>query len=273
MIYACDNCRFLFSRAAEPEQCPDCGKYAVRPATREERLEYEARLGAPQSAVDGERPDGHGGPPPAGAAWDAILPLLPDFTGQSVLDLGCGDGRYCRCAASRGAERVLGVDLIRRPQTAGEKDSRITYRCAAIEDLQLPEGSFDTVLSFLTLHYIQDLTALTERVYRWLRPGGRFLFTVEHPMLTAWGAQDPRRASGERLFPMDGYYAQGLRETVVLGERVTKVHRTVSAYLEAVLRSGFTLRHVMEPLPEKAPFPDRDGDPPALTLVVAAARE
>ena len=26
MIYACDNCHFLFSRTTEPEQCPDCGK-------------------------------------------------------------------------------------------------------------------------------------------------------------------------------------------------------------------------------------------------------
>ena len=34
MIYACDNCHFLFSRTTEPEQCPDCGKYTVRRASR-----------------------------------------------------------------------------------------------------------------------------------------------------------------------------------------------------------------------------------------------
>ena len=45
MIYACDNCHFLFSRTNQPEQCPDCGKYAVRKATEAERQEYMERLG------------------------------------------------------------------------------------------------------------------------------------------------------------------------------------------------------------------------------------
>lgn len=48
VIYACDNCHFLFSRTAEPEQCPDCGKYAVREATEAERQEYEERLKEPR---------------------------------------------------------------------------------------------------------------------------------------------------------------------------------------------------------------------------------
>ena len=38
MIYACDNCHFLFSRARHPEQCPNCRKYAVHDATEAERL-------------------------------------------------------------------------------------------------------------------------------------------------------------------------------------------------------------------------------------------
>ena len=44
MIFACDKCHFLFRRSAEPEQCPDCGKYAVRPADEVERKEYEEHL-------------------------------------------------------------------------------------------------------------------------------------------------------------------------------------------------------------------------------------
>mgnify|MGYP001107631464 CR=1 FL=1 len=47
MIFACDKCRFIFSRAVEPEQCPDCGKYAVRPANESEKQEYEERLKNP----------------------------------------------------------------------------------------------------------------------------------------------------------------------------------------------------------------------------------
>ena len=43
MIYACDNCRFLFERTSEPEQCPDCGKFNIRSANESEIAEYEER--------------------------------------------------------------------------------------------------------------------------------------------------------------------------------------------------------------------------------------
>lgn len=44
MVYACDTCHFLFSRVAETEQCPDCGKYTVRPAYEAEQEEFLSRL-------------------------------------------------------------------------------------------------------------------------------------------------------------------------------------------------------------------------------------
>jgi len=40
MIYVCNNCKFCFERRAEVDQCPDCGKFAVRTANEEEKLEY-----------------------------------------------------------------------------------------------------------------------------------------------------------------------------------------------------------------------------------------
>ena len=41
MVFICDHCHFLFSSAAQPEQCPDCGKRMVRAATEEEVREFE----------------------------------------------------------------------------------------------------------------------------------------------------------------------------------------------------------------------------------------
>ncbi len=39
-IYHCDSCRFTFAAKKEANQCPDCGKYAVRLATAQEKEEY-----------------------------------------------------------------------------------------------------------------------------------------------------------------------------------------------------------------------------------------
>ena len=48
----------------------------------------------------------------AGAGeWESLEPLLPDFAGKRVLDLGCGYGWHCIYAAEHGAASVTGVDL------------------------------------------------------------------------------------------------------------------------------------------------------------------
>ncbi|HIW28076.1 MAG TPA: hypothetical protein H9989_08950, partial [Candidatus Lawsonibacter pullicola] len=42
MLYACDNCHYLFPRTVE-KTCPDCGKTTIRPATDEEQEDYRKR--------------------------------------------------------------------------------------------------------------------------------------------------------------------------------------------------------------------------------------
>lgn len=42
MLYACDNCHYLFLRTSE-DTCPDCGKAMIRPTTSEEQEEYKNR--------------------------------------------------------------------------------------------------------------------------------------------------------------------------------------------------------------------------------------
>lgn len=40
MIYSCEYCHFVFENEDFSKQCPDCGKYTVRPATEAEEREY-----------------------------------------------------------------------------------------------------------------------------------------------------------------------------------------------------------------------------------------
>ncbi len=56
MIYTCDNCGFIFSRSEETEQCPDCGKYEVRPANEEEQKEFAQRMAELSESEHLERP-------------------------------------------------------------------------------------------------------------------------------------------------------------------------------------------------------------------------
>ena len=91
----------------------------------------------------------------AAGEWPAFKSLLPDMSGKSVLDLGCGFGWHCLYAREHGANRVLGIDLSEKMlqrTRAKTKDSRIEYRRSAIEDLEFDAGQFDFVISSLALH-------------------------------------------------------------------------------------------------------------------------
>ena len=89
------------------------------------------------------------------------------------------------------------------------------------------------------------------KISRFTASGGDFIFSVEHPVFTAYGTQDwYYDDAGEILhFPVDNYYYEGKRKAVFLGEEVTKYHRTLTTYLDTLLRNGFELQHIVEPQP------------------------
>ena len=191
----------------------------------------------------------------AAGEWSALEPLLPDFRGKAVLDLGCGYGWHAKYAADHGARRVVASDISRRMLERARKINRhptIFYRQEAFEDAEYRPGGFDVVLCSLMLHYLSSYDQFLDKVTRWLKPGGQLIYTVEHPVFTAAGSQDweyDETTGAIRCFPVDQYYLEGERDAVFLGEHVTKYHRTLTTYLEGLLRRGYTLEHVVEPQP------------------------
>lgn len=191
----------------------------------------------------------------AGAGeWHELKKLLPDFAGKRVLDLGCGFGWHCRYAVEHGAVSALGIDLSRRMiEGARERNAlpQVEYRVMAIEDYDFPAGAFDVVISSLAFHYLESFGDICEKVFRTLTPGGLFVFSVEHPVFTAYGTEEWYRGTdGENLhWPVDRYFMEGRRIADFLGEEVVKYHRTVTTYVGDLLRAGFAVTGVVEPQP------------------------
>jgi SAM-dependent methyltransferase len=182
--------------------------------------------------------------------WPSLRALLPDLRGRHVLDLGCGFGWFCRWAREQGAAGVLGIDVSERMLARAEAsthDPAIVYSRADLEELDLPGESFDLVYSSLAFHYLVNLEALLTQVYRALVPGGRLVFSVEHPLYTApsdltWSVN----AAGRKTWPIDRYLEEGPRSRDWLTRGVIKQHRTLATYINLLLRLGFTLTHVEE---------------------------
>ena len=80
---------------------------------------------------------------------------------------------------------------------------------------------------------MEDLDAVFANVRRTLRPGGIFLFNIEHPTFTAGVGQDwVYDEAGRPLYwPVDEYFRPGERSTRFLGCTVRKQHHTLTQIL------------------------------------------
>lgn len=130
------------------------------------------------------------------------------------------------------------------------KDPRIYYLQCAIEDYIPQPESFEVVVSSLALHYIADYRSVLRRLFDGLRPGGRFIFSVEHPVCTAnpvgWIANE---RNPNQYWPIDRYQEEGPRQTKWFVDNVIKHHRTVASYVNSLLEAGFVLNRLDEPAP------------------------
>ena len=129
-----------------------------------------------------------------------IVELIGDLTNQRILDLGCGDARFGVEALSQGCQSYIGIEgshnvvEVARKNLAGTL-GRVVQ--ATLEEWDYLATTFDIVISRLVLHYIQDVDNIFARVYQALNPGGQFVFSVEHPVITScdrgWQGTGPRQ--------------------------------------------------------------------------------
>jgi len=205
--------------------------------------------------------------------WHQLQPLFPDPAGKTVLDLGCGFGWHCKYAADLGAASVLGIDQSKTMIAEAERRNAapcIEYRVCDLLQFSYPKACYDLVISNLVLHYIEDLDAVYGLIRKTLKPGGTFLFNIEHPTFTAGVNQ---QFSADGTWPVDRYYEPGWRTADFLGYPMVKYHHTLTQILNGLLHAGFVLEAVEEAMPPKqwkAQMPEELQRP--MMLLVKAGR-
>jgi len=107
-------------------------------------------------------------------------------SGEKVLDIGCGTGRFTVPMAEKGAE-VSGLDISQpmldvASRKLAERGLNADLREGDMAHLPFPDSSFDTVTSMLALMHVplEDRPAVFGEVARVLRPGGRMLLGVKN---------------------------------------------------------------------------------------------
>ena len=168
----------------------------------------------------------------------------------TALDVGCGEGRFCRIMQSEGITTV-GIDptgaLIQR---ARELDVRGDYRIESAENFHLERASFDLVASYLSLIDIPDIVRATHNMVRVLKPGGTLLIANLTSFNTAGMPQGwSTDSDGVARFCIDHYLEERPISVEWQGIRIKNFHRPLSSYMKLFLDTGLILRHFSEPSP------------------------
>jgi malonyl-CoA O-methyltransferase len=155
----------------------------------------------------------------------ALLPLLPVCSGQSVLDLGCGSGRYLRLLRPQRPRLLVGLDV----SSAMLARARGLVARVALGDaraLPFADRSFDLVVSGLMVGHVRDLLGLLREVARVMRPAGVVVYSDLHPdgALTGWARTFRARDGSEYAAPHHVHSrADHERSCEASGLRVEKV--------------------------------------------------
>jgi len=187
---------------------------------------------------------------------EQIIPLALDLLAgrDRILDIGTGEGQIARRLFGADADEVIGVDPTRTQiDEAIKRGGGPTYLQAPADELPFDDDSFDGALACLVFEHIDAMEDALQEAARVLRPGGRFVLMLNHPLIQTPGSG---WIDDQWLDPPEQYWRIGayLQEANTV-EEVQKdvfipfVHRPLSRYLNAMVDAGLSFQRMIEPAP------------------------
>lgn len=172
----------------------------------------------------------------------------------TALDVGCGEGRFCRKLQALGLS-TTGIDPTQALLDEAQRQDPVgVYQRAWAEALPFADASFGLVVSYLTLIDIPNVVAGIAEMARVLKPGGALLIANLNSFVTAaqpHGWQGDK--DGKRYFALDHYADERADWVEWAGIRIQNWHRPFETYVQLLLGQGLQLTHFAEPQPVGGP--------------------
>ncbi|MCJ8010764.1 class I SAM-dependent methyltransferase [Paenibacillus sp. KQZ6P-2] len=174
------------------------------------------------------------------------LNLFGDITGKRALEIGCGSGHSIMYMLEQGVEEIWGLDLstvqIQTAQKVCGYNEKVKLLESSMEqDPGIPHCYFDYVYSIYALGWTLDLKKTLHNIHSYLRPGGTFIFSWEHPIHS-------RVILDNEIIRFNASYNE---EKPALHEAwkprpAVFFHRKISTYINELIEVGFIIEKVLE---------------------------
>jgi SAM-dependent methyltransferase len=187
------------------------------------------------------------------AVTEDEIRLIPDLRGKRVLELGCGSGHtLVYLWENKNASELWGLDFSEE-QIRFTKELLVNksipaklFLSSMDENPGIPENYFDLVVSIYSLGWTPDISCTITLVHSYLKPGGVFIFSWEHPVYHCLEYDDNL---GKYIFERPYVKEEPQVHPSWKGAEMVIHSRKLSTYLNALVRSGLVLEQVIESEP------------------------
>lgn len=184
----------------------------------------------------------HYGP---GAPFEDKLNLLGNLRGKKVVEIGCG-GAQCGIAMAKKGAIVTGIDqseeqLKFAKNLADKNKTKIQFIKGSFQDLKkLKSNTYDIAFSAFAFQYSPNLLKLFNQIYRILKKGGIFVYSLDHPFFSII---NPKTLKIKKSYFETGKYIEKMEK----GADFVGYNHTISELFNPLVETGFFVEKIIEP--------------------------
>lgn len=187
--------------------------------------------------------------------------LLGNVKGKTLLEVGSGSGLSIKYLMQKGAKKIFAFDISPEQNKIASSENKkhiengsvVLFQSPMEKKITLPE-KVDIVYSIYAIGWTVDPIKTLKNIYSYLKEGGLFVWSWEHPDFNRTAFGDGKVAYQYSYFDKESYKIKRWKDS----GGVYLYPRTVSYWFKSLKEAGFEVIDFLEPEPEKFSKENKD---------------